>query len=70
MTIDIEENMDLHREAEAQLFCPFCGEHSISTVVNHGTLKISCNNCRTNGFITRLPRGRKLTDFISRRLIA
>jgi ribosomal protein L44E len=59
MTVEIRENMDLHREAEAELFCPFCGTHSIRTVVNHGTLKMNCTNCGMNSFVTRLPRGKK-----------
>ena len=70
MTVEIRENVDLHREAEAELFCPFCGTHTINTVVNHGTLKMNCTSCGMNSFVTRMPRKKNLKEFISRRLIA
>ncbi len=70
MTIEIEENVDLHRQAELELVCPFCHTHSISAIVNHGTLRIKCGECSMDAFVTRMPRRKKLSDFISRRLIA
>ncbi|MHA1227978.1 MAG: hypothetical protein ACTSPV_14620 [Candidatus Hodarchaeales archaeon] len=70
MTIEIEENVDLHHRAEMELSCPFCHTHTISTVVNHGTLRMRCNECGMDAFVTRIPRDKKLSDFISRRLIA
>lgn len=68
MTIEIEENVDLHHQAERELVCPFCTTHTLSTIVNHNTLRLKCSECGMDAFVTRAPR--KLTDFISRRLIS
>ncbi|MHA2096299.1 MAG: hypothetical protein ACW98F_16890 [Candidatus Hodarchaeales archaeon] len=70
MTIEIEENVDLHHQAEMELVCPWCATHSLSTIVNHSTLRLKCNECGMDAFVTRIPRDKKLTDYISRRLIA
>ncbi len=70
MTIEIEENVDLHHRAELELVCPWCRSHTITTIVNHGTLRLKCNECSMDAFVTRIPRDKKLSDYISRRLIA
>ncbi len=70
MTIEIEENVDLQHRAELELLCPWCHTHTISTIVNHGTLRLKCNECGMDAFVTRIPRNKKLSDYISRRLIA
>ncbi len=70
MTTEIIENMDLHQEAERELVCPFCQTHTITTIVNHGTLRMKCTECNMDAFVTRIPRTKKLTEYISRRLIA
>ncbi|MFX0086163.1 MAG: hypothetical protein ACFFAU_10825 [Candidatus Hodarchaeota archaeon] len=70
MTIEIEENVDLHHREEMELVCPWCHIHSISVIVNHRTLRMKCNECGMDAFVTKIPRNKKLSDYISRRLIA
>jgi ribosomal protein L44E len=70
VTIEIEENVDLHHRADMELVCPFCHTHTISTIVNHGTLRIKCSECSMDAFVTRIPRTKKLSEYVSRRLIA
>ncbi len=69
MTIEIEENVDLHHQAEMELVCPWCHTNTINTVVNHGALRLKCHECGMDAFVTRIPRDKKLADYISRRLI-
>jgi hypothetical protein len=69
MTIEIEENVDLHHQAEMELVCPWCRTNTINTIVNHGALRLKCNECGMDAFVTRIPRDKKLADYISRRLI-
>ena len=70
VTVEIEENVDLHHQAEMELVCPFCHTHSITAIVNHGTLRMKCGECSMDAFVTRMPRTKKLSEYISRRLIA
>lgn len=70
VTIEIEENVDLHHREELELVCPWCHTHSITAVVNHRTLRMKCTECGMDAFVTRIPRNKKLSDYISRRLIA
>jgi hypothetical protein len=70
VTVEIEENVDLHHQAEMELVCPFCHTHSITAIVNHGTLHMKCGECSMDSFVTRMPRTKKLSEYISRRLIA
>ncbi|UCG04501.1 MAG: hypothetical protein JSW11_11060 [Candidatus Heimdallarchaeota archaeon] len=70
MTLGISEDADLHHKAELELTCPWCHTHTIKTTVNHGTLRLKCTECNMNAFATRIPRNRKLADYISRRLIS
>jgi hypothetical protein len=70
MTIEIVENVDLHHQAEMELVCPWCATHTISTIVNHGTLRMKCSECGMDAFVTKIPRNIKLEDYVSRRLIA
>ncbi|NHJ01928.1 MAG: hypothetical protein EAX86_07265 [Candidatus Heimdallarchaeota archaeon] len=70
MTIEIEENVDLHHQAEMELVCPWCQTHSITTIVNHSTLRLKCGECGMDAFVTKIPRSKKLSDYLSRRLIA
>ncbi|MHA2248284.1 MAG: hypothetical protein ACXADY_25260 [Candidatus Hodarchaeales archaeon] len=70
MTLDIREDADLHHKAELELTCPWCHTHTIRTSVNHRTLRLRCNECSMDAFVTRIPRDRKLSDYISRRLIS
>ncbi|MFX1283821.1 MAG: hypothetical protein ACFFB5_09200 [Promethearchaeota archaeon] len=70
MTLEIKEDTNLHRKAEMELVCPWCHTHSITTIINHGTLRLRCTDCGMDAFITRIPRNKKLSDYISRRLIS
>jgi hypothetical protein len=70
VTVEIEENVDLHHREEMELVCPWCHTHSITAVVNHRTLRMKCIECGMDAFVTRIPRNKKLADYISRRLIA
>ncbi|MHA2225937.1 MAG: hypothetical protein ACXAC8_12075 [Candidatus Hodarchaeales archaeon] len=70
MTSEIKEDFDLHRKAEMELTCPWCHTHTITTVVNHRTLRLRCIECNMDAYITRIPRNKKLSDYISRRLIS
>ena len=69
MTIEIEENVDLHHQAEMELVCPWCHTNTINTIVNHGALRLKCQEWGMDAFVTRIPRDKKLADYISRRLI-
>ncbi|UCE12974.1 MAG: hypothetical protein JSV04_12380 [Candidatus Heimdallarchaeota archaeon] len=67
---EIREDADLHRKAEMELTCPWCHTHTIYTSVNHKTLRLRCTECQMDAFVTRIPRNKRLTDYISRRLIS
>ena len=69
MTLTSEEGSVYQSLAEEELVCPWCHVHSVSGVVNHSTLHLKCSECRMDAFITRIPRTRKLEDYIPRRLI-
>ena len=70
MTSKISEDADLHHKAELELTCPWCHTHTITTTVNHGTLRLNCTECNMTAFVTRIPQNKKLIDYISRRLIS
>ncbi|MFW9905960.1 MAG: hypothetical protein ACFFFH_16680 [Candidatus Thorarchaeota archaeon] len=70
MTLDIKEDVDLQLKAELELVCPWCHTHTIRVTVNHGTLRLRCTQCNMDAFATRIPRNKKLDDYISRRLIS
>lgn len=70
MTLDISEDVDLHHKAELELTCPWCHSHTVTTTVNHRTLRLKCTECNMDAFVTRIPQNKKLTDYIPRRLIS
>jgi ribosomal protein L44E len=69
VTLDIKEDVDLHHKAELELVCPWCHTHSIKAIVNNGTLRLKCTQCNMDAFATKIPRDKKLEDYIPRRLI-
>lgn len=70
MTLGINEDVDLHHKAELELTCPWCHSHTITTIVNHQTLQLRCSKCHMDAYVTRIPNNKKLSDYISRRLIS
>ncbi|MFX0172675.1 MAG: hypothetical protein ACFE9L_12215 [Candidatus Hodarchaeota archaeon] len=70
MTLKLEGNLTHQSQAEIELVCPWCHLHSISAVVNHRMLRLRCSECGMDAFVSRIPRNRKLSDYISRRMIA
>jgi ribosomal protein L44E len=70
MTIEMLEDSELQSRAEIELVCPWCHIHSISAIVNHRMLRLRCSECGMDAFVARIPRNRKFSDYISRRLIA
>lgn len=70
LTIDIREDVDHQLKAELELVCPWCHTHTIRATVNHATLRLRCTQCSMDAFATRIPRNKKLDDYISRRLIS
>ena len=70
MTIKIDEDANLHHKTEFELICPWCHTHTITITVNHGTLRLKCTECNMDAFVTRIPSNKKLSDYISRRLIS
>jgi len=70
VTLDIREDVDLHNKAELELVCPWCHTQTITATVNHRTLRLRCTQCYMDAFVTRIPRNKKLDDYISRRLIS
>lgn len=70
MTLDIKEDVNLHHKAKLELICPRCPTHTITTTVNHGTLRLRCSECNMDAFATRVTRNKKLGDYISRCLIS
>ncbi|MHA2226448.1 MAG: hypothetical protein ACXAC8_14660 [Candidatus Hodarchaeales archaeon] len=69
MTIELVEDLEVQSRAEIELVCPWCHVHSISAIVNHRMLRLRCSECGMDAFISRIPRNKKLSDYISRRLI-
>ena len=70
MTLDVQENVDLHHKEEMELTCPWCHTHTITASVNHRTLRLRCNECNMDAFVIQIPRNKKLSDYVPRRLIA
>lgn len=69
MTIELVEDSEVQSRAEIELVCPWCHIHSISAIVNHLMLRLRCSECGMDAFVSRIPRDKKLSDYISRRLI-
>ena len=69
MTITLNGETTYQSLTEEELVCPWCHIHSVSGLVNHGTLRLKCSECGMDAFITKIPRNRKLDDYIPRRLI-
>ncbi|MFX0123969.1 MAG: hypothetical protein ACFFAE_10045 [Candidatus Hodarchaeota archaeon] len=69
MTIELEQDLDLQSRAEIELLCPWCHTHTISAIVNHNMLRLRCSECNMDAFVSRIPRNKKLADYIPRRLI-
>lgn len=70
MTIELVEDLEDQSRAKIELVCPWCHIHSISAIVNHLMLRLRCSECGMDAFVSRIPRNKKLSDYISRRLIA
>ncbi len=70
MAIELVEDSEVQSRAKIELVCPWCHIHSISAIVNHLMLRLRCSECGMDAFVSRIPRNRKLSDYISRRLIA
>lgn len=69
MTIELVEDSEVQSRAEIELVCPWCHIHSIFAIVNHLMLRLRCSECGMDAFVSRIPRDKKLSDYISRRLI-
>lgn len=70
MTIKLEGDLTHPPRAEIELLCPWCHIHSISAIVNHRMLRLRCSECGMDAFVSRIPRSKKLSDYITRRMIA
>jgi ribosomal protein L44E len=70
MAIEMLEDSEIQSRAEIELVCPWCHIHSISAIVNHRMLRLRCSECGMDAFVSRIPRNKKLGDYIPRRLIA
>ncbi|UCG03134.1 MAG: hypothetical protein JSW11_03920 [Candidatus Heimdallarchaeota archaeon] len=70
MTIEMVEDSEVQSRAEMELVCPWCHIHSLSAIVNHLMLRLKCSECGMDAFASRIPRNRKLSGYIPRRLIA
>jgi len=70
MTIKLEGDLTSQQRAEIELVCPWCHIHSISVIVNHRMLRLRCSVCGMDAFVSRIPRSKKLSDYITRRMIA
>ncbi|MHA1166771.1 MAG: hypothetical protein ACTSP4_05545 [Candidatus Hodarchaeales archaeon] len=60
----VEENV-----SEQAIRCPWCMREA-STIVVSGTLKIACSKCGMQAFVTKLPSGTKINNYVSRRTIS
>ena len=56
-------------ESSSGLVCPWCRREAVTVVVS-GTLKLECKRCRMQLFITKLPQGESIKNYISRRTIS
>ncbi|MFW9992500.1 MAG: hypothetical protein ACFFD4_10685 [Candidatus Odinarchaeota archaeon] len=54
---------------EREVKCPWC-DRVATTIVVSGTLKIACNKCGMQAFVTKLPSGTKINQYVSRRTIS
>jgi ribosomal protein L44E len=70
MTIKLEGDLTHPPHPEIELLCPWCHIHSISAIVNHRMLRLRCSECGMDAFVSRIPRSKKLSDYITRRMIA
>lgn len=52
------------------LTCPWCNNEMSNAHAIGGTVKFSCENCKLDGFITRLPPGISAQEFQSLKTIA
>jgi hypothetical protein len=68
VAIELEQDLEL-QSREIELLCPWCHTHTISAIVNHNMLRLKCSECQMDAFVSRIPRNRKLADYIPRRLI-
>ncbi|MHA2270791.1 MAG: hypothetical protein ACXACI_02945 [Candidatus Hodarchaeales archaeon] len=57
------------REKRSTLTCPWCNNETKTHTIS-GTVRFTCENCKCDGFITRLPKGITIQDFQSRKTIA
>ena len=54
---------------EEGLACPWCRK-TANVIVVSGTLKIDCKRCKMNLFVTKLPQGEVISNYVSRRTIS
>jgi len=54
---------------ESGLVCPWCRKE-VNIVVVSGTLKMDCKRCKMNLFVTKLPAGEIISNYLSRRTIS
>lgn len=54
---------------DSGLVCPWCRKEANIIVVS-GTLKIDCKRCKMNLFVTKLPQGEFISNYVSRRTIS
>ena len=56
-------------QEDTGLVCPWCRKEANIIVVS-GTLKMECKRCKMNLFVTKLPQGEIISNYISRRTIS
>lgn len=56
-------------DEDSGLVCPWCRKEANIIVVS-GTLKIDCKRCKMNLFVTKLPQGEFISNYVSRRTIS
>jgi ribosomal protein S27AE len=45
-----------------QLACPWCKTDSITTQIRERVLRLKCNKCGMDAFVTKIPKQKRISD--------